>query len=171
MEFMKVVQNRVSCRAYDPNREISKELLVKIAEAGKAAPSAANLQPWKFLFVSSPELLEKVRECYSRRWIDNAPHILIVKGSRSRAWVRRDGYNSLETDLTIAMDHMILAAENLGIASCWIAAFDNEKLRAVLGIKSDEEIFAITPLGYSADGSERKREKKRYDLDQAAEFI
>jgi nitroreductase len=171
MEFMTVLQNRVSCRAYDPKRVIPKEQLVKIAEAGKAAPSAANLQPWKFLFISSPELLGKVRECYSRRWIDSAPHILIVKGSRTRAWVRRDGYNSLETDLTIAMDHMILAAENFGIASCWIAAFDNEKLREVLNIQSDEEVFAITPLGYSADGSERRREKKRYDLERVAEFI
>jgi nitroreductase len=171
MDFLTLAQKRVSCRSFDPRRPVPQEVLRTIAEAGRAAPSAANRQPWKFLFISSPELLEQVRSCYAREWLKSAPHILAVTGSRAKAWVRKDGYNSLETDLTIAMDHMILAAEDLGVSTCWIAAFAYEKLRSVLNLGEDEEIFAITPLGYSTAAAGAEAQKKRFPLEEVAEFI
>lgn len=169
MDFMEVVRNRKSCRAYVPDNEIPRAVLEKIAEAGQAAPSACNLQPWRMLFFTTPERLNEVRNCYTGRWVDTAPCMLAVVGSRSSAWVRGDGYNSLETDLTIVMDHLILAAENYGVSSCWIAAFDNAALRKALGLKPDEEVFAITPLGYAAK-AEGKRTKRK-ELSEIAEFI
>lgn len=71
--------------------------------------------------------------------------------NRDEAWVRtKDGYNSIETDLTIAMDHLVLAATDAGIGTCWIAAFAPDILREALQLKPNEEIFAFTPLGYAA---------------------
>lgn len=171
MDFMEVVKNRMSCRAYLPDKEIPREVLEKIAEAGRAAPSACNLQPWRLLFFTSPERLKEVQNCYAGRWVDNAPCMLAVVGSRSSAWVRPDGYNSLETDLTIVMDHLILAAENYGVSSCWIAAFDNAALRKTLGLKQDEEVFAITPLGYAAKAKAEVKRTRRKELSEVAEFI
>ncbi len=138
---------------------------VRILEAGRLAPSAANRQPWRFLVVSSPEMLAKLRPCYSRQWFQDAPHILAVVGNRGAAWTRKsDGYNSLETDLTIAMDHLILAAEAEGVGTCWIAAFDPPVLREALGLGANEEVFTITPLGYSKAGFSKKGTKERKAL-------
>jgi len=172
MDLLELIKNRVSVRDYDPNKNIETESLYKIAEAGRLAPSAANRQPWKFLFVSSVEMLEKIRPCYHRQWFKNAPHILVIVGDKDQAWVRQaDNYNALETDLTIAMDHMILAAESLGISSCWIAAFDNETLRNALKLTDNEIVYSITPLGYPGDGYEKSSKKIRKSIDEVAKFI
>ncbi|MFN8134100.1 MAG: hypothetical protein U0Z17_02300 [Bacteroidales bacterium] len=77
-----------------------------------SAPSASNYQFWEFWLISSKEMLEKVKRCYSRSWINDAPHILVVTGDLDHAWERADGYNSLQTDLAIAMHQMVLAATN-----------------------------------------------------------
>ncbi len=172
MEFTELINNRISIRSYDKDRPIPKNILNKILKAGWIAPSAANRQPWKFVVVSSPEMLGKVKECYDRDWFQNAPHILIVKGNRKEAWTRKyDDYNALETDLTIAMDHLILAAENEGLGTCWIAAFKPEILRTALGLNDDEEVFSITPLGYTESSYEKVVKKKRKNFDKVVEFI
>lgn len=96
---------------YDPNRRIEDSVLYRILDAGRLASSAANNQPWTFVVVSSEEKLKKVRACYQRSWFQQAPHILIIIGDKTKSWVRSyDGYNSIETDIAIAMDHIILAA-------------------------------------------------------------
>ena len=172
MDFYKLISERESIRSYDPDRKIPEKIIRKILEAGRLAPSAANRQPWKFIIVSSEAMLKKVRPCYRGDWFYSAPHILIVKGKRSEAWVRRqDEYNSLETDLTIAMDHMILAAEYEGVGTCWIAAFDPDVLKKVLNLADNETVFAITPLGYTPENFSKSWNKNRKALDEIAEFI
>lgn len=172
MDYFSLIEKRVSVRNYDPDKKINKDILQKIAEAGYLAPSAANRQPWKFLFVSSEEMLNKIRPCYHRSWFKNAPHILIVKGYIDKAWVRKDdNYNSIETDLTIAMDHMILAAESLNVSTCWIAAFDNKVLRKALNLTENEIVYSITPLGYTTDGYEKTSDKIRKPIKEVVGFI
>ena len=172
MEFQELIKYRESVRNYDPGRPVPQDVLGKILEAGRLAPSAANRQPWKFLLVSSPEMLKKVRECYNKDWFKNAPHVLVVSGKREDAWVRRyDGYNSLETDLTIAMDHLILAAANEGVGSCWIAAFEPTVLQNALDLNDDEEVFAITPLGYPDVNYQAKHTKNRKAISEIVEYL
>jgi nitroreductase len=171
MNFHELVAARKSIRRFDPERNVPDEILRRILDAGRLAPSAKNLQPWKFRLISSPGLLQKIHACYARDWIRTAPHLLVVSGSRNAAWVRRqDGYNSLETDLTIAMDHMVLAATFEGVGTCWIAAFDPEVLREALQLEPDEVVFAFTPLGYAApdDGS---LPKTRKTFEEVVEFL
>ncbi len=172
MNYYELISNRESIRSYDPDRKIPEDVLSRILDAGRLAPSAGNRQPWQFLLVSSPEMLEKVRSCYPAAWFQDAPHILVVKGYKEKAWNRsKDGYNALETDLSIAMDHMILAAEYEGIGTCWIAAFSPEILKTVLGLTDGERVFAITPLGYTPAGFSKKNQKNRKPFTEVVRFI
>ena len=172
MEFQELIKFRESIRDYDPDKPVHRAVLEKILEAGRLAPSAANRQPWKFLVVSSREMLDKVRMCYKGEWFQKAPHILVVMGNRDDAWTRKyDGYNSIETDLTIAMDHLILAAANEGVGSCWIAAFDPVILRKSLDLKENEEVFAITPLGYPEDSYQAGQVKNRKEISEIVEYL
>ena len=170
MDFKKVIYERESVRDYDPNKPVDKEILDQILEAGRIAPSANNRQPWLFLMISTPENLNRIRKCYDKEWYKNAPHVLVVVGDKSAAWIRRDGYNAIETDLTIAMDHLILAAENLGVGTCWIANFDDDMLRETLHLTENQVVFAITPLGYSREGYQ-KRKKIRKSFDEVVRHI
>ncbi|RLD33999.1 MAG: nitroreductase [Bacteroidetes bacterium] len=172
MEFYELIKTRESIRDYDPEKPVSKELLMHILEAGRLAPSAGNRQPWTFVIVSSQEKLAEVRECYHKDWFKQAPHVLVVVGDKTKSWVRPyDGYNSIETDLAIAMDHMILAAANEGVGTCWIIAFDYDKLAKAVGLKENEVIYCITPLGYPHDGFQKKGQKIRKAMEKVVRWI
>ena len=172
MEFYNLIKTRESIRDYDSGKPVEKEVLTRILEAGRLAPSASNRQPWTFVVVSSKEKLLAVRECYQSEWFQQAPHILVIIGDKSKSWVRSyDGYNSIETDLAIAMDHIILAAENEGVSTCWIIAYDYEKLAKAMDLKANEIIYCITPLGYPHDGFQKKGRKIRKPFGEVVWFV
>lgn len=152
MEFSELIHKRESVRNYDPKKPVSREILEKILEAGRIAPSASNYQPWEFWVLSSPEILAKVKASYSRSWLQDAPAILVVTGDLNDAWERSDGYNSLQTDLAIAMYQMILAATDMGVSTCWVTNFDPNLLRQALNLKDSVQVYGITPLGYPKPG-------------------
>ncbi|HED31582.1 MAG TPA: nitroreductase [Prosthecochloris aestuarii] len=171
MDFYDLITSRSSLRSFIREKPVPEEVLGRILNAGRMAPSAKNLQPWTFKVVSSPEKLEEIYPCYPADWIRSAPHLLFVTGRRDQSWTRRhDGYNSIETDLTIAMDHMILAATWEGIATCWIEAFDPAVLRPALALQENEALFAFTPLGYAAPDA-KPRPKSRKELDDIVEYL
>lgn len=172
MEFYEVIHARESIRNYDPGRPVEKDTLDRIMDAGRIAPSAANRQPWEFWLISSPEMLAAVRTCYHHDWYKNAPHVLVVVGKKDEAWVRRaDGHNAIETDLAIAMTHLILAAENEGVGTCWIANFDPKVMQNALGLKEDQVVFGITPLGYPQQGFIKKGEKNRKSFQEVIKYL
>ena len=172
MDFYDLISKRESVRDYDPNRKIEDKVLNKILNAGRLAPSASNRQPWTFLLVSSKEKLEKVRPCYQKQWFHSAPYILIIIGDKSKSWVRlADGYNSIETDLTIAMDHIILAAEYENVGTCWIEAYDPKILSEAISLKENEVIFSITPLGYQNEGYKKHGKKERKPFEEIVRII
>jgi len=78
--------------------------------------------------------------------------------------VRSDGYCSIETDLAIAMTHILLAAENEGVASCWISNFDLPLLRKILNLRENERVYSMTPLGYPKADYQKKKIKERKEL-------
>ena len=171
MEYQELIRVRESIRSYDPERPVDRDVLVKILEAGRLAPSAANRQPWKFRLISSQEMLKKVRPCYEKPWFQDAPQILAVVGDEQEAWRRRsDQHCFIETDLAIAMDHLILAAANEGVGTCWISNFKPELLRTALGLKDQEYVFAITPLGYPRSNFVQKEMKERKLFEDVVEW-
>jgi len=172
MEFNELIRNRESIRSYDPARPVPKDTLERILDAGRMAPSACNYQPWEFLVIRSAEMLEKVRACYHREWYKDAPQILVVLGLKDKAWVRSfDGYNSIETDLAIVMTHLILAAENEGVGTCWIEAYDPAILHKALDLKENQVVFGITPLGYPRSGFAKKGNKQRKKLEEIVKYL
>ncbi len=176
MEFTQLINSRESIRNYDPSRPVPEEVLNRILDAGRTAPSAANRQPWKFLLVSSPGMLDRIRPSYDRGWFHDAPHVLVVVGLKDQAWKRSfDGYCSLETDAAIAMTHIILAAENEGVGACWIANYDpeilKEALKGTLMAEENELIFGITPLGYTCPEFRKSGIKRRKELSEVVQYL
>jgi len=172
MDFYDLIRSRESVRDYDPNRKIDDSVLYRILNAGRLAPSASNRQPWTFLLVSSKAKLEKVRACYQKSWFQQAPHILIIIGDKTKSWVRSsDGYNSIETDLAIAMDHIILAAEYENVGTCWIEDYDLKILSEAICLKENEVIFAITPFGNQNKGYQKHGNKNRMPIEEIMKII
>ena len=171
MNFKELVLTRESVRDYDSTKIIPTDLIIDILETAHYAPSAVNNQPWEILIFNEGEKLKEIKSCYKRDWINSAPVIIAVKGNKSKAWMRKtDGYNSLETDLAILMDHIILAATEKGLGTCWVGNFIPKKISEVLELNPDEQIYAITPLGYPAKDYLKHR-KKRKSLNEIAFFI
>ena len=172
MEYYDLIRNRESIRDYDPGNPVPREVIDRILDAGRLAPSACNIQPWEFLVIESPNMLQKTRECYHRQWFKDAPHILVVVGFRDRAWVRGfDGYNSIETDLAIALTHIILAAENEGVGTCWVEAYDPAVLAKALDLKANQVVYGITPLGYPRKGVVKKGAKNRKESGDIVKYL
>ena len=171
MDFTRVISGRESIRSYDPTKPVDKAVLERILDAGRIAPSAANRQPWRFLLIQSRDVLSQVRRSYPKPWFQDAPHVLVVVGRTGEAWTRQDGWSSIETDLAIARDHMVLAAENDGVGTCWIAAFDSTMLRAALSLTAEDRVYAMTPLGYPRPGFAKKGKRERKALTDVVRYL
>jgi len=163
MEFFDLIHKRYSVRAYQ-SRPVEKEKLQKVLEAANLAPTAANRQPFRLIVMHTQGRSDELKRIYYRDWFHQAPIVICVAAVKSEAWSRRDGKNYAEVDATIAMDHLILAAADLGLGSCWVAAFDAKAAREILHLPDDMEPIAFTPLGYPADEWKPKHRKNLADL-------
>ncbi|MGL1936910.1 MAG: nitroreductase family protein [Fibrobacterales bacterium] len=171
MDFYKLISQRRSIRSYRPDKAVPQEVVQRIIGAGIAAPTAANRQPWRVIVVESDDMLHEVHECYHRDWFKRAPQIVVVVGDKDAAWQRGDGYNSIETDVTIVMDHMILAAEYEGVGTCWIAAFNAPILYNALNLAENEVVYTLTPIGYPEEGWNPKPGPDRRSMNEVVTFI
>ena len=163
MEFLELIQARYSVRAYkaDP---VEEDKLARILEAARLAPTAANRQPFRILVVPTTGRQTELSRIYPRPWFTQAPLLIAGCGVPAENWVRRDGKNYNDVDVTIAMDHLILAAADEGLGTCWVAAFDPIAAREVLQLEPGLEPVVFTPLGYAADSPRPKQRKALNDL-------
>lgn len=146
--FLKLAETRRSVRAYK-TEEVPEELLQQVLGAGRLAPSAVNKQPWRFLVVRDEVNRRALGAAYAREWFWKAPIVIAVCILPEEAWTRSyDGTNFAMVDGALAMDHMQLAAAELGLGTCWIGAFDPEAARDILGLPDGVSIVGMTPLGY-----------------------
>lgn len=150
MEFTELVQNRYSCKKYD-GRPVEKAQLEAILEAGRVAPTAKNLQEQKIYVVQSAEGLAKIDSATPCRY--NAGTVLVVAFDKTNVFTYPGGKrDSGIEDAAIVATHMILAAHNAGVDSCWLNFFDPEKLAKALNLPENEEILMLMDLGYAAEG-------------------
>ncbi len=151
MEFYEAVQKRLSVRSYKPD-PVPDDVLNRILEAGRLAPSAKNYQPWKFIVVKDPAVRQAlVPACRGQASVGQAPVVICACCVIEQAWKGMGGYWSAEAvDVTIAVEHMILAATAEGLGTCWIGAFLEAEVRKVLAIPEGAKPIALTPLGYPA---------------------
>jgi nitroreductase len=163
MDFFELIQARYSVRAYKPD-PVEDEKLQRILEAARLAPTAANRQPFQIIVLKTAGRQAELRPIYPRDWFLQAPLLLCACGIPAQNWIRRDGKNYNDVDVTIAMDHLILAAASLGLGTCWIAAFDPSAARQILRLPEGVEPVAFTPLGYPADAPRPKQRKPLSEL-------
>jgi nitroreductase len=96
-------------------------------------------------------------------WFVQPPLVIGIVGLPGQCWVRKDGRSYLDVDVAIVMDHLVLAAHDVGLGTCWIAAFREKEAREVLQLPDDVQPLIFTPLGYPAD---KPGPKKRRPLDE-----
>jgi nitroreductase len=158
MEYFDLIQTRYSVRAYrsDP---VEDEKLEAILEAARLAPTAANRQPFQIIVAHTRGREAEFKRVYHRDWFTQAPLVICAVGLPPQSWVRSDNRRYLDVDVAIVMDHLILAASDLGLGTCWIAAFNAQAARQVLCLPEDVEPLIFTPLGYPA-GEPKPKERK-----------
>jgi nitroreductase len=164
--FLDLVKARRSIRAYrsDP---VPEDVLQRILEAARLAPTAANRQPMHLYVIRDEELRARMLEAYSQQWFADAPVIICACARPSEAWQRQDGKSYADVDVTIAMDHLILAAAAEGLGTCWIGAFKPDRLRELLEIPPELEPVALTPLGYP---DQEPAPTSRKSMDELVEY-
>ena len=164
MEYSELITKRYSVRAYRPD-QVEDEKLQNVLEAARLAPTAANRQPIQLVVMHTTGREEEIRKIYHRPWFVQAPLVIAVCALSSQAWVREsDRFNARLIDAAIVADHLILAATNLGLGTCWIANFNMEAARSVLCLPDEVEPIIFTPLGYPADLPGTKVRKPLTDL-------
>lgn len=162
MEFLELAKKRYSCRAYRPD-PVEDDKLREVLEAARLAPTACNLQPFQLIVIHTKGREAELRRIYSSHWFTQAPLVICACTIPSESWERGDGKNYCDVDVTIALDHLILAAANLDLGTCWVGAFDPDAARQVLGLPRGVEPIAFTPLGYPADRSSGRKSRKALD--------
>ena len=151
MEFKEVIKARYSCKKYS-DRQVEKEKLDAILNAGRLAPTAKNLQEQHIYVLQSQEALAKINAVTRCRY--GAPTVLVVAFDKNNVFTYPGGKrDSGIEDATIVATHMILAAADEGVDSCWINFLDPNKLAEVLGLPDNEEVLMVMDLGYAAEGA------------------
>jgi len=163
MEFAELIKKRYSVRAYQAGA-VEEKKLQQVLEAARLAPTAANRQPFRIIVIHTAGREAELRRIYDRGWFVQAPLLLCACGIPAQTWRRSDGKNYNDVDVSIAMDHLVLAATDLGLGTCWVAAFNPAAARQVLGLPDDVEPIAFTPLGYPADQPRPKERKALSEL-------
>jgi nitroreductase len=163
MEFSDLIRYRCSVRAYksDP---VEEEKLQRILEAANLAPTAANRQSFQLIIIHTMGKEDALRKVYPQPWFTQAPLVICACGLPRENWVRSDHKNYNDVDVAIVMDHLILAAANEKLGTCWIGAFNPTELRKLLHLPDDVEPIALTPLGYPNDQPRQKKRKKLSEL-------
>ncbi len=163
MKVLDVIQKRQSVRKYkeDP---ISEKALMRVLEAARLAPSGKNFQPWKFIIVKDKALKEKLAQASAGQFfMAEAPIIIVGCGYPDNCYAHMGRYmKSWSVDVTIALEHLILQAQEEGLGTCWIGSFEEEEVKAILNIPENVKVLALTPLGYP-DEIPRSRGRKSLD--------
>ena len=176
--FMEIVKRRYSVRKY-LDEPVDRELIKTCIEAARLAPSAENVQPWRFIVVDDHELLEKLKKqafkgIYSfTKWANSAPVIIVVLAkpgfiaNKLGAQVQKIHYHLL--DIGISVEHLILQATELNLGTCWIGWFNIKGVRKILSIPKKYEIAGLVSMGHFKYNKNLNK-KKRKSLDKILFF-
>ncbi|OYT40722.1 MAG: nitroreductase [Candidatus Altiarchaeales archaeon ex4484_43] len=151
MDILDTIKNRRSIRHFS-SRNVESDKIDKILEAAKWAPSAGNLQARDFILIKDPKIRDKIATAaLNQGFISEAPIVIVVCANMRRSGYRY-GHRSESLyciqDATASIQNMLLMAHSMGLGSCWVGAFDEEKVREILGIPPEVRPVAIIPIGY-----------------------
>ncbi|MBN2559643.1 MAG: nitroreductase family protein [Phycisphaerae bacterium] len=175
MDVLEAIRIRRSVREYSP-KPIPDEVMRRMRQALRFAPSACNYQPCHFIFVMEAELRRKLAQvAKGQGWMADAPVTVVACAFAGQAFKRMGGHgNSADIDVTIAMDHLTLAAAAEGLGTCWIGAFDEAGAKELLHVPRAAKVVTMTPLGYPAspglnhalDDADRKPPAEVFSMDR-----
>lgn len=160
MSVLDVIRERRSVRVYksDP---IPEESILRVLEAARLAPSGKNLQPWKFVVVQDVKLKKRLAKASNQQdFIADAPLIIVACGFPDECYRAMGRYmESWPVDVTIALEHLILQAQEEGLGTCWIGSFEEEEVKSLLDVPEHVKVLALTPLGYPGEVPEFRGRK------------
>lgn len=161
------VKKRSSVRRF-LDKPIEEAKLKVVLEAGRLAPSAKNLQEWRFILVKDPEIRRKIGQAANgQEFVGEAP-VVIVACAVTDLRVMSCGQLCYPIDVAIALDHISLVAVELGLGTCWIGAFDEDKVKEILGIPKEVRVVELMPVGYAA--FEKVKEKNRLSIEKIVRY-
>lgn len=162
--LMEIIRKRRSVRSYS-DKPVPDEIIKEIMEAARLAPSAKNLQEWKFVIVRDGEIKEELcKAAKGQRFVKEAP-VVIAGIATYTSYVMTNGIPACHVDLAIAMEHIALMAAEKGLGTCWIGAFYQEKAKEILDVPDNCLIIALMTLGYPKEEL-KPEEKRRKDLNE-----
>jgi nitroreductase len=162
MTVMEAIQGRRSIRKYSA-RPVEEEKLSLVMEAARLAPSAGNGQHWKFIIVTDPAVKKKLMEISGgQQFIDQAPMAVVAVGTKPGIMTNSQPAEAI--DLSIALSYLLLEAHEQGLGACWIANYDQAKMKELLGIPGSASVVAVTPLGYPAEEPAQRPRKRREEI-------
>ncbi|MCK5595329.1 nitroreductase family protein [bacterium] len=150
MDIYKAISLRKSVRAFQA-KDVPKEIVARLLEAARIAPSASNRQEWRFVVVRNAATRKRLSEvACGQTFIAEAP-VVMACCAETDDHVMACGQLSYPIDLAIAIDHITLCAAAEGLGTCWIGAFDEQQVKAILNISSNVRVVGLTPLGYPSE--------------------
>jgi nitroreductase len=165
------IKNRRSIRRY-LEKPVDDDIIIQLLESARLAPSGDNTQPWHFIIVKSEEIRKKLVEVSNnQKWMLSAPvFIVCVADIRSRIpdnveiWLNEESpqleLKQIIRDTSIAIEHIVVEANNLGLGTCWVAWFTQEEIRPIVNIPSDKYVVSILTLGYASESPKERPRKK-----------
>lgn len=170
MEFATVIKDRYACKQFD-GRPVPRKVLLGILEAGRLAPTAKNLQEQRVYVLESAEALAKFDQASPCRY--GAPVVLIVAFNKDEVFHYPGGrFDSGREDASIVATHLMLAAKDAGVESCWVNRFDPDEMARVLELPENEEVLMALDLGYPAEGAgPLPNHENRKALEETVRFL
>lgn len=171
MEFSEVVTRRRSVRHFNTKLAVSEGDIRALLLAGISAPTAGNIQPWRFTVVRSLEARERLAAALHQPWASGAPVTIVVsvdpRPCAARYGARGEQLYAIQ-DTAAAIENILLAAVDRGLASCWIGAFDERAVASAVGVTEPITPVAVLPIGYSAESAGKPA---RRPLDEVTTWI
>jgi nitroreductase len=156
LDVFKAILERRSIRKYVKGEKIPEEMFQKLLEAARLAPSGRNKQDWSLVIVEDPEIKQElVPACNNQNFVGNTS--IVIAGIVDPSWKWCD------VDLTIAFEHIVLEAVELGLGTCWIGSFEEDKVKKVLNVPSKLRVTVLLTVGFPA---EKPNPRPRKPLEQ-----
>jgi len=163
MDVSEAIRKRRSVRKYQA-RKIENDKLDRVLEAGRLAPSARNLQEWKFIVVRDGSRRKRLAEAAKgQTFVGEAP-VVIAACATVTDYVMTCGQLTYPIDLAIAVEHMVLQAAAEGLGTCWIGAFYEEEVKKVLNIPPEVRVVALLPIGYPDESPSPRPRKEMKEI-------
>ncbi len=162
MDVFEAIEKRRSIRAFK-SQDVAAETVMKLVNAARQAPSAGNIQPWHFIVVTKPEIKRELsKAALDQEFVENAPVVIVVCADglqSSRRYGERGKTLYCIQDTAAAIQNLHLAACSVGLGSCWVGSFDEEKVRAALHVPAGVRPVALVPIGYASEEPQARRRK------------